>query len=141
LALFTLLFYGFKITTFDPLLAKALGFSPVFFNYLLMVQTSVTTIGAFKAVGVLMVLAFLVLPPLTARLLSHRLSSLIFLASGIGAAASVIGVATSRHLLTFYGMGLSTAGIVVTLLGCFYLLTILITHINYKKYTNRRLAR
>jgi manganese/zinc/iron transport system permease protein len=48
LALFTFLYYGFKITTFDPLLAKAFGFSPVFFNYLLMVQTSVTAIGHLR---------------------------------------------------------------------------------------------
>lgn len=126
LVLFVLLYYGFKITTFDPHLARALGFSPLFFNYLLMVQTSATTIGAFKAVGVLMVMAFLVLPPLTARLLTACLSRMITLAACIGGAAAIIGVALSRHLLTFYGFGLSTGGIVVIVLGLFYGLGILI---------------
>lgn len=126
IAFFTFLYYGFKITSFDANLARAFGFSPLFFNYLLMVQTSATSIGAFKAVGVLMVMAFLVLPPLTARLLTHRLFTLIALAALIGATASVIGVALSRHLLTFYGFGLSTGGIVVIVLGVFYLSTLLI---------------
>lgn len=124
--LFMLLYYGFKITTFDPCLARAFGFSPLVFNYLLMVQTSATAIGAFKAVGVLMVLAFLVLPPLTARLLTHHLPRLIVLAAVIGVAGAVIGVALSRHILTFCGIGLSTGGIVVVVLGCLYVLAILI---------------
>lgn len=120
-ALFALLFNGFKITAFDPQLAKTLGFSPFFFNYLLMVQTSLTAIGAFRAVGVLMVLAFLVIPVLTARLLTHSLSLLIVLASAIGCLASILGVALSRHLLTVFGIGLSTGGIVVTVMGILYL--------------------
>lgn len=126
LTLFLVLYYGFKITTFDPGLAKAFGFSPIFFNYLLMVQTSTTAIGAFKAVGVLMVLAFLVLPPLTARLLTHRLHTLLAVGAGIGVLAALMGVALSRHILTFWGVGLSTGGIVVILLGCFYCVAILI---------------
>ena len=124
--LFLFLYYGFKITTFDPHLARTFGFSPLFFNYLLMVQTSATTISAFRAVGVLMVLAFLVLPPLTARLLTHRLSTLLGLSAGIGLLASLIGVALSRHILTFWGVGLSTGGIVVIVLGLFYLAAILL---------------
>jgi manganese/zinc/iron transport system permease protein len=124
--LFLLLYYGFKITTFDPNLARAFGFSPIFFNYLLMVQTSSAAVGAFKAVGVLMVMAFFVLPTLTARLLTHKLSTLIALSAAIGVGASLCGVALSRHILTFWGLGLSTAGIVVMVLGGFYLCVIVI---------------
>ena len=79
--LITLLFFKeYKITTFDPALAKALGISTLFFNYLLMVQASATTIGAFRAVGVLMVLAFITGPVLAARLLTHHLKKLLGLA-------------------------------------------------------------
>lgn len=121
IALFLLLFNGFKITAFDPQLAKALGFSPVFFNYLLMVQTSLTAIGSFRAVGVLMVLAFLVIPVLTARLLTHSLSMLIILSAACGSLASLLGVAISRHVLTCFGVGLSTGGIVVVVMGLMYM--------------------
>lgn len=128
-ALFFLLYHGFKITTFDPQLARAFGFSPLLFNYLLMVQTSATAIGGFRAVGVLMILAFFIIPTLTARLLTHKLSSLIWLSIAIGVFTSLAGVALSRHFFTIYGMGLSTGGIVVTLLGCFYLLVAAVTQV------------
>ncbi len=66
-----ILFYKeYKLISFDPALAKALGFSCLFFDYLLMSQVAATSVGAFRAVGVLMVLAFITGPPLTARLLT-----------------------------------------------------------------------
>lgn len=126
LLLVFLLYYGFKITTFDPLLARTFGLSPLLFHYLLMVQTSATAIGAFKAVGVLMVLAFFIFPPLAARLLTHRLSYMIWGAATIGIVAAIIGVALSRHILTFWGIGLSTGGLVVVTLGSLYILAICI---------------
>lgn len=122
--LLTILFFkAYKITTFDPALAKALGISTLFFNYLLMVQASATTIGAFRAVGVLMVLAFITGPVLTARLLTHNLKTLIWLAVGLGCLASLLGVAIARHILSVYGIALSTSGIVVCVIATLFLLT------------------
>lgn len=115
--LFFLFFKEYKITTFDPGLAKALGISSVFFNYLLMAQVSATAIGAFRAVGVLMVLAFITGPPLTARLLTNNLKRMLLLAACVGVGASVAGVALSRHLLSVYGLAFSTGGIVVCLIA------------------------
>lgn len=114
-------FKEWQITTFDPGFAKALNISPAIFNYFLMILVSLTVVGAFRAVGVLMVLTFITAPPLTARLFFHRLSSLLLCASGIGIGASLIGIALSRHLLTVYGLTLTTGGIVVVLLGALYL--------------------
>ena len=72
---FVILFFfkEFKMTTFDPGLAKALGISIHFFNYLLMVLVAATCIAAFRAIGVLLVLAYLVGPVLAARLLTASL--------------------------------------------------------------------
>jgi manganese/zinc/iron transport system permease protein len=112
----------YLITTFDPILASSLGFSVLFFDYLLMTQTSITSVGAFRAVGVLMVLAFITGPPLTARLLTHTLSTLIALAMAIGALSSLLGVATSRHLLAVYDLPVSTGGIVVLWIVFFFVL-------------------
>lgn len=119
---FTLFFKEFKLTTFDPSLASALGFSPQFYTYLLMLLTSLTSVGAFKAVGVLMVLAFFVIPPLIARLLTSSLSTLIILAVFFGILSSLLGVALSRHLLSSLQIGLSTGGIVVCMLFLFFIL-------------------
>lgn len=131
LCLFLLFFKEYKITTFDAKLAYALGFSPIFFNYLLMAQVSATAIGAFRAVGVLLVLAFMTGPVLMARLLTHDLKKLLFLSVGIGALASFVGVALARHLLTVYGMALSTSGIVVCVIAGFYSLTLLFFSLTY----------
>lgn len=125
IAIMLLFFKEYKITTFDPNLARALGYSTVFFNYLLMVQVSATAIGAFRAVGVLMVLAFITGPVLTARLLTDDLKRMLWLSAGIGAAASVIGVAIARHLLSVYGLALTTGGVVVCVITAIYLVAIL----------------
>lgn len=121
----TAFFKEFKITSFDASFARTLGISPSFYAILLMILVSATSIAAFRAVGVLLLLAFLVGPVLTARLFTHRLSLLIPIAAGIGALCSFVGVALSRHILTVYGFGLSTAGIVVVLIGLVFALALL----------------
>ena len=125
-------FKEFKLTTFDAPFADAQGFSSPIFSYLLMVLTSATVIGAFRAVGVLLVLAFLVGPALTARLFSNRLKVVILLAIAIGAGASLISVALARHLLTVYHIPVSTSGLVTTVLGAIYFLS-LITRLTPRK--------
>jgi len=117
----TLFYKEYKITTFDPLLAKLLGISTVFFNYLLMAEVSATIVGGFRAVGVLMVLAFITGPVLTAKLITNRLSTMILTSVGLGCLASLLGVALSRHLLTVHGMALSTAGLVVCMIVMIFL--------------------
>ncbi len=121
------LFYKeYLLTTFDPSLAKALGISPLFFNYLLMAQVSASTIGAFRAVGVILVLAFLVGPCLIARFFTHRFGWLLILSAAIGVCAAFVGVALTRHILSVYGIALSTGAMVVTLILVFFFLAIII---------------
>ena len=93
---------------------------------LLLFLTSAVCVGAFRAVGVLLVLAFLTGPYLTARLFSSRLSQLLWLSPTIGALASLVGVAFSRSLLSAYGLSLSTGGIVVCVIGLFYAIGVFI---------------
>ena len=71
-----------------------------------------------------MLLAFITAPPLAARLLSNRLKHVMLLAAGIGIAASIIGVCLARHLLSVYGMPLSTSGLVVCILLLLFLLAV-----------------
>lgn len=122
--LFWLFFKEFKITAFDAGLSKALGISPIFFGYLLMAQVSTTSIGAFRAVGVLLVLAFITGPPLAARLLTDSLKIMMLYSVIIGVTASCVGVAISRHMLTVYGLSLSTSGIVVCVITVIYIVIV-----------------
>lgn len=129
LLLFFLFFKEYTLTTFDPGLAYAMGFSPILFNYLLMAQVSATTITSFRAVGVLLVLAFMTGPPLAARLLTHRLKTMLVWATALGALSALIGVALTRHILTLYGVALSTSGVVVCSILLIYLCVIFATFI------------
>lgn len=119
-----LIFYKeFKISLFDSSFATSQGFSSHFFHYLLMVLTSATVISAFRAVGVLLVLSLIVSPVLIARLFTDRLKTVMIFAVGIGLLTSLFSVAIARYLLNQYQYPVSTAGLVVTLLGSLYLIS------------------
>ena len=123
--LFFFLYRGYTITTFDPQLATALGYRPGLYNYLLMFQVSLTCVAAFRAVGVLLVLAFLTGPPLIARRFTHRLRIILLLATGISIASSFLAVAITRHLLSVYCLPLSTSGVVVCVILALFILSLL----------------
>lgn len=73
-----LVFYKeLKISTFDPALAKSLGFSPRKMHYLVMTLIAITVVSAFEAVGAILVVALLIVPAVTAYLCSNRLGLMI----------------------------------------------------------------
>ncbi|WP_299431507.1 metal ABC transporter permease [uncultured Meiothermus sp.] len=114
---FILLFYKeLKLSTFDPGLAAALGFAPGVLHYALMSLVSFTAVGAFQSVGAILIVAFLIIPPATAYLLTQRLPIMIGLAVGVGIVSSLAG----------YGLAIwldaSIAGMMATVAGlCFAL--------------------
>jgi len=122
----------FQISSFDGNFAKTIGISSGLFHFLLLFLSATVCIGSFRSVGVLLVLAFLVGPYLTARLFSDRLCILLFLSPLLGILASLIGVALSRHLLSVYDLPLSTGGIVVSIIGLFYVMAFFLSHLRYK---------
>lgn len=115
-----LLYRGLKISCFDAGFGAALGFRPQSFHLILLLFSAAVCVGAFRAVGVLLVLAFLTGPYLTARLFSKRLGQLLFLSPLLGILASFAGVSLSRHFLSAFGTPLSTAGLVVCVIGVLY---------------------
>lgn len=112
-----------KLTSFDPLFSKIVGISPTIFHYLLALFSALIIISAFRCMGVFMVLAFLTGPPLIARRFTHSLKKLLFYSLLIALFLSVTGVALSRHFFTQLGVGLSTGGLIVTLLFFTYFLS------------------
>ena len=118
---FTLLFRSFQFASFDRPGAAVLGLPCASLDALLLFLTAFSCVGAFRAVGILVVLSFLVGPYLIARCFFHNLKTILFCACGIGVIASLLSVALSRHVLTSYDLPLSTGGIVACLLAIFYL--------------------
>lgn len=126
LVVMLLFFKEFVITSFDPGLAKILGISVPLFSTLLMMEASFVTIASFRSTGVLMVLSFLVIPPLIARLYTHKLKKMLIIAALLGPFISLIGVALSRHLLSVQGVAVSTSGLIVVLLTLSFALSLVI---------------
>lgn len=125
-----LFFKEYVLLSFDPGLGRLFGLSPSVFNYLLMAQVSLTIIGAFRAVGIIVVLAFITGPVLTARFLAHRFKTLIAYAIVIGCAASLLGVAFSRHCLSAYALPIPTGGCVIGFIALFFVLSAIASTIN-----------
>ncbi|MXY92927.1 MAG: metal ABC transporter permease [Caldilineaceae bacterium SB0664_bin_27] len=91
------LFYKeLKLSTFDPTLAAALGFRPTLLHYGLMVLVSLVAVGAFDAVGSILVVAFFIIPPAAAYLLTDRLPRMLLYSSLIGAAGAYSGYDLAR---------------------------------------------
>lgn len=87
-----LLFYKeLKLATFDAGLAASLGLAPAVIHYGLMTMVSLTAVGAFDAVGLVLVVALMVGPAAAAYLLTDRLALLLLLAVGLGALAALLG--------------------------------------------------
>jgi manganese/zinc/iron transport system permease protein len=107
------LFYKeLKLATFDAGLATALGFSPVIIHYGLMTAVSVTTVGAFAAVGAILVVALLIVPPATAYLLTDRLPLMVVLSVAIGVASALGGYYSAVALdVSISGMMAVSAGV------------------------------
>lgn len=95
------------LASFDRTLAVALGYPIFVLDALLLVLLTVTIVVSIQAVGIILVLAMLVTPAATARLLVDRFAPTIVLGAVIGAACGVGGYYVSFHL------GLASGGTIV----------------------------
>lgn len=98
LAAIIIFFKELKVATFDPMLAAVLGFSPALVHYGLMTLVSLTAVGAFQAVGSVLVVAFMIGPPVTAYLLTDDLKRMLILSGVIGAVNGIFGYQAAAAL-------------------------------------------
>jgi len=91
-----LLYKELKISTFDAALAQSLGFRPALLHYALMVMVSLVAVGAFDAVGSILVIAFFIIPPAAGYLLTDRLPRMLVYSALIGAAGAYFGYDLAR---------------------------------------------
>ncbi|MEO0586256.1 MAG: metal ABC transporter permease [Planctomycetota bacterium] len=84
-----LLFKELRIASFDPGLATSQGVLAGVMHYLLMGLVAAATVAAFEAVGSILVIAMLIAPAATARLLTDRLDVQI----GLSLVAAVLAAA------------------------------------------------
>lgn len=133
----TLFYKQFKICSFDPAMAAAVGIPVAFFHYLLMGLVSLTTVASFESVGAILVVGMLVVPPATAYLLTEKLNRMIIYSVLIGCFSSVIGYYTASVL------DASIAGCMLSVAGVLFVFTVLFSPshgVVLRKFKQKRLV-
>lgn len=121
-----LLFKELRIAAFDPELASTQGFSAGLLHVLLMVLVAAATVASFEAVGSILVIAMLVVPAATARLLTDRLLSQVGASLMVALLSSVGGYFAATLIpAAFHLDPLSAAGS-MTVVGGVLLITAII---------------
>lgn len=115
ISLLILFFKELKVTTFDTGLSSVLGISPVVMHYGLMSVSSITVVGAFDAVGAILVVALMIAPAATAYLLTEDLKKMIGLSLLIGVFLAISGYWVANFL------DASISGSIATTLGIIFL--------------------
>lgn len=116
LVLVSIFFKELKISIFDSGLAAVLGFSPVLIQYGLMASVSLTTVAAFEAVGSILVIAFMIGPPITAYLLTDDLKKMLVISAVLGGINAILGYRIA------YLFDVSIAGSMAMMTGLTFLL-------------------
>jgi manganese/iron transport system permease protein len=102
---------------FDPVFASSSGVRVRLFEQLFLILLSMTIVISIQTVGNILVLALLVTPAATARLLTIRLVPMLAISAAIGGFSGVAGLYASYH----YGVS-SGAAIVLLASGLFSLI-------------------
>jgi manganese/iron transport system permease protein len=86
------------VVSFDRTYAQALGYPVFMLELLLLLLLTATIVVSLAAVGIILVLAMLVTPAATARLLVDRFTPMMIVGAILGAAFGIVGWYVSYHL-------------------------------------------
>jgi manganese/zinc/iron transport system permease protein len=113
-------FGRFKLITFDPLLAGALGLKVGWWQFLLTTMIVFAVTIGLQAVGVVLMAAMLITPAAAARQWTDRLTLMVILASIFGIVSGVLGAYVS-----FLAPRLPTGPWMVVVISCVFLISVL----------------
>ena len=89
------LFKEFTLLCFDQDYATSQGFPAALLDVTLMSLVVLTTVIGLQAVGLILVIALLIIPPAAARFWTHNLRNLTLISAAVGAFGSAFGAAVS----------------------------------------------
>lgn len=119
ITLLLLYFKELKVSTFDAGLSASMGISPLVIHYGLMSVSSITVVGAFDAVGAILVVALMIAPAAAAYLLTEDLKKMIWISVFFAVFSAITGYWVANFL------DASIAGSIATTLGVIFLLVYL----------------
>jgi len=90
-----LLFKEFRLLCFDESFAAALGWPVKFLDVLLLALITAVTVAGLQAVGLILIIAFLITPAAAARFWTNQLDCMLLLSAVIGGASGWLGASLS----------------------------------------------
>jgi zinc transport system permease protein len=115
------------LLTLNPAVAKVQGIPVQLYRYSFIVLLSLAVAIAIKAVGVLLVNAFLVIPASTAKIMTHHFSRFLAISILVGSTTSLAGILASALLKLASGPSIVLVQF-VTFLIVFYWMKLVATH-------------
>ena len=109
------------LRAFDPLAAAALGYRLRSLDLVLNVMITLTVVAAVRAVGTVLVVAFLVTPAATARLLVRSVPRMMVCSAVFAVVGGLGGLLLSYHGSVTYGWRLASGATVVFLFTLMFL--------------------
>ncbi len=88
----------FLLYCFDPSHTRVVGLSPKVLHYGLLILLAMTIISAMQVVGVILVVAMLISPGITAYTLSKRFERMLLIAIAVSVTTSILGTIISYHI-------------------------------------------
>jgi manganese/iron transport system permease protein len=106
----------------DPVGTAALGYRVALLDLALNVLVALVIVAAVKAVGTVLVIALLIVPAATARLLSDRLAMITAVSVAVGCLSGWLGLSVSYEASVHHGLRLASGGtVVLTMVACYIL--------------------
>lgn len=118
--LFVVVFFKeLRISSFDPSLSTALGIHAGAMHAALVALVAAAAVASFEAVGSILVIAMLICPAATARLLTDRLATQVWISAGVAVVTGAGGYVLGALLPGWLGFdhALNAAGTMSALAG------------------------
>jgi len=116
----------FLLYCFDPSHARVAGLSPKLLHYGLLTLLALTIVSTMQVVGVILVVAMLIAPGITALTLTNRFDKMLVIAIISAVTASLLGVLLSYHF------DASTGACIILLQAAFFLLALIYSKIKVR---------
>jgi manganese/zinc/iron transport system permease protein len=116
-------FKELRVVCFDPVFAATIGLRPKLFGALITALAALAAVVSLEAVGVILVVAMMVCPPATARMLTDDLATQVAISAAVAIAAGLLGYCVAAFLPSLLGfdLALNAAGTIALMAGLFQL--------------------
>ena len=138
-----ILFKEFALLCFDPLFARSQGWPVIVLDIVMMALVVAVTVIGLQAVGLILMVALLIIPPAAARFWTNHLPTMLAASAALGALSGLVGAGLSALVPR-----LPAGAIIVIVSGVFFLTSlvfgsargVLVRAIEHRRL-NRKVAR